>query len=395
MKIIIHDYCGHPFPFDLSRELAKRGHRVWHVYTSASGGPKAGLVSDNENLTVVNIEHDPVQKMNFVKRWFQEHEYGVKISAEITKLKPDVVLSSNTPLEAQRLLLKTCNKLKIPMIHWLQDIISVAARRLLKKRMGFLGRAIGWHFDKLERNILQTCSHIISIAPEFRRQLDAWNISEDKVTVIPNWAPIRDIPVMPKKNDWSKDLKIDNKFVVLYSGTLGMKHNPDVIVDAAVSLKSSKDICFVVVSEGQGMDYLKQEKGNKELSNLLLLPLQPFDKFPQVLAAADLLLVLLEEDAGIFSVPSKVWSGYCAQRPSLLVVPPENLSAKITRRIKAGKVIALEEKQQLPDIILDLKNVPDARSVWGENARRYAEKHFQIATIADKFENILKSEANI
>ena len=37
-KIIIHDYAGHPFQLDLSIALAKYGFKVYHIYTSSSGG---------------------------------------------------------------------------------------------------------------------------------------------------------------------------------------------------------------------------------------------------------------------------------------------------------------------------------------------------------------------
>lgn len=65
----------------------------------------------------------------------------------------------------------------------------------------------------------------------------------------------------------------------------------------------------------------------------MILPFQPFEDLPAVLASADLLLAILTEDAARFCVPSKVWTGFCAARPNLLVVPEFNQAAKITKKL--------------------------------------------------------------
>ena len=102
------------------------------------------------------------------------------------------------------------------------------------------------------------------------------------------------------------------------------------------------------------------------------------------------MLVLLEPKAGDFSVPSKVWSGYCAKRPSVLVVPKENLSAKITLENNAGIVISDEKNKDISKYILELKSNDILRNKMGNNARKYAEDHFQIDEITDRFEEIIK-----
>ena len=65
---------------------------------------------------------------------------------------------------------------------------------------------------------------------------------------------------------------------------------------------------------------------------LMLLPFQPYEVLPEVLASADVLIAILEPDAGVFSVPSKVLSYHCAGRPILAAIPAENLAARIIER---------------------------------------------------------------
>ena len=43
MRIIVHDYAGHPFEVQLSRELAARGHDVLHLYCGSTHTPRGDL----------------------------------------------------------------------------------------------------------------------------------------------------------------------------------------------------------------------------------------------------------------------------------------------------------------------------------------------------------------
>ena len=391
MKIVIHDYAGHPFQFDLSKKLANMGFDVTHIYTTSSGGPKAGFKS-YKHLEVIDIQVNKIDKAKFLKRRNQEKKYGDILVKNIERIKPDIVVSANTPLDAQKKLSEFCVKHNIHFIFWLQDIISIAMRSILKKKIGFVGDIITNYYRSIEIQAITISSHIIVIAEDFKDVVIAWGIEDDKVTTLPNWAPIEELPVLPKVNEFSKSYDLDDKFVVLYSGTLGMKHNPEIIIKAAKELKLENNIHFVVVSEGQGMDYLQKVQITEKIDNLLLLPFQPFEKLPEVLASADCILALLEPEAGIFSVPSKVWSAYCAERPSLLVMPSENLAAKITKAINAGFIIDNTNSiDNLTSKIIELKYDNDLKTKMGKNARKYAVENFQINTIAKKFEKIFLS----
>jgi glycosyltransferase involved in cell wall biosynthesis len=139
-----------------------------------------------------------------------------------------------------------------------------------------------------------------------------------------------------------------------------------------------------------GADWLKQQKALHNLDNLVLLGYQPFKQVADVLGTADILLAILEPDAGIFSVPSKVLSYFCAARPLLLAVPPENLAARLVVRQKAGWVVP---PAAVSDFVAQAKKLIGAdalRQGMGQNGRAYAEAHFNIEQIADQFEAIIQ-----
>ena len=181
---------------------------------------------------------------------------------------------------------------------------------------------------------------------------------------------------------------IDNKFTILYSGTMGMKHNPQIIVDTANLLKNHKDILFIVVSEGEGADYISKVSEEENL-NIKVFPFQDFKDLPKVLASADILLTILEKDAGVFSVPSKVWSYYCSSRASFLNVPNNNLSAKITISNNAG--VLVKDNEDFANQIKYFKNNLNELKEMGFNARVYAENNFKIDNIANSFLKLIKA----
>mgnify|MGYP002876854339 CR=1 FL=1 len=391
-KIVINDYCGHPFQIDLSKELARRSYKVLHLYTSASGGPKSiPNVNEYSDLIIKDIVIPEISKQNFFRRWWQERLYGVRVVEELKKFSPDIMISANTPLSALRLIKSFSESNDIKFVFWLQDIISVAVNSILGKRFGILGKIIGYVFKKIEYNILSNSDKIITIADEFIETIELWGIDTKKAITIPNWAPIEQMPIISKENTFSRKYGIENKFVIMYSGTLGLKHNPYLISQTAKRLLTNNEIIFVVITDGIGREILEKEKKQKDLKNLLLLNFQPPEEFSNVLAASDILLTILEKEAGIYSVPSKVWSGYCAGKPSLLIMPHENLAAKRTIEVNAGFVIANDDADNLDKKILELKNNPKLCQSLGANGRMFAEKNFKISTIGNKFDDIINS----
>jgi glycosyltransferase involved in cell wall biosynthesis len=145
----------------------------------------------------------------------------------------------------------------------------------------------------------------------------------------------------------------------------------------------------VVISEGQGRDLLEVERDRLQLRNLILLDYQQYSSLPDVLASADVLVTVLERDAGRYSVPSKVLNYLCAARPVLGIMPPENEAAATLLTSGAGVVVSPEDHGRAVTRLLDLLAAHDRRAEMGAAGRRYAEETFDIASIAARFESVL------
>jgi glycosyltransferase involved in cell wall biosynthesis len=241
----------------------------------------------------------------------------------------------------------------------------------------------------MERGLLLQSDAVVTIADDFRPVLRSWGIPDEKLHVIENWAPLDELPALPRDNAWAREHGLHDRPVVLYSGTLGLKHDPRLLLELALGLRQGGDTRVVVISQGLGADWLRREAATAELDNLLLLPYQPYERLAEVHASADVLVAILDADAGRFSVPSKVLSYHCAERPILAAVPSENLAARILIREGSGVVVEPGDAAALVRAARSLLADPALRSRLGRAARRYAERAFDVQLVGDRFEGVL------
>ena len=365
-----------------------------HLFAGYNQTPRGDLQKKHSDPATLGIKglyiKKPLQKYSFVQRWFQENEYGQLLAKQIRQFKPDVVVSANTPLNAQSLAMKRCKQENARFIFWLQDLLGMGASRLLRQKSVLLATVVGNYYIWLEKQLLSNSDQIILITNDFRAILDKWRIDRQKVHVIPNWAPLESISPQSKENPWALKNDLLNSFCFIYSGTLGMKHNPELIWQLA-SHFNSKDVKIVVVSEGLGAQWLVEKNKEYQLKSLKILNFQPFNDFQFVLASSDVLIGILEPDAGIFSVPSKVLSYLCAKRAILFALPQENLAAKIIQENGAGIIVDPTCGNAFIEAAEKLFTDADLRNRFAENGREYAESHFNIKEIANKFEGIISS----
>ncbi len=394
MRILIHDRPGHPFEVQLSRELARRGHDVLHSYGAFFQSPRGALsplAGDPSTLQIVGLQlGEPFAKYTFGKRILQEVKYSRILQQHIVDFAPDVVMFANTPSEAMCLIYWRLRHANIRFVFWVQDFYSVAVQKILRKRLPIIGRFVGQMYIWMDKYLLKHSDHIVLITEDFKPLLQKWGVDLGKTTIIPNWATLADLPVCQKRNEWAVAHGLADTFCFLYAGTLGMKHNPALLLALAQQYVDEDGVQIVVVSQGMGADWLREQQAVLSVDNLLLLEYQPFDLLPQVLGTADVLLAILEPDAGVFSVPSKVLSYLCGQRPLLLAVPHENLAARLVLKNDAGLVVEPDAVDHfLAEADLLYKD-GDLRERLGRNGRFYAETHFHIIQIADEFEHILR-----
>lgn len=395
MKILVHDFAGHPFQTELSRELARRGHDITHGWFAGDIGPKGplqDLPGDPATLDFhpfgAGIDYS---KEDFIKRFQGDRAYGREVGAWIEAERPDLVIAGNTPADAVTGLMSACEKHAIPFVYWCQDFYSIAVSKVFEKKLPVIGSLIGSRYRHLDKSHMARSAHVVHITEQFCEQTDHWGIPRDKVSVIPNWGAIREIDRLDRDTGWARDQGLSEEGTrFIYSGTLALKHNPELLAALSRRVEGSADE-VVVIAAGVGADRLDAQKARGELPRMRRLPLQPFDVFPQVLGAGDVLMAVIERDAGIYSVPSKVLSYLCAGRPIVMAAPPENLAARIVAETGAGKVVDPEDVEGFVAAAMTFRNDPAAAAAAGDAGRRYAEENFEIDRVADRFEAVFEA----
>ena len=172
MRIFVNEFCGHPFQMELSRELARMGHDVHHVYfadnqstpkgqTQVRPGDPAGLAIEGLHITRAFEKH------SILKRRQADVEYGQVAARRMEAFRPDVVISANMPLDAQAILQRAARRQRARFVFWLQDVYSVAAKFVLRRKAKLLAWAGGAYFERLEKRLLRESDAIVCIAPGF------------------------------------------------------------------------------------------------------------------------------------------------------------------------------------------------------------------------------------
>lgn len=395
MRILVHDHSGHPFQAELSRELASRGHEVTHSFAAGYVSGKGRLeAAPGERVVFEGIGGQrPIDNLRFVSRLVRELQRGFALHAQARRVRAEVVLVSNAQIPTLVVFAALMALARRPWVLWHQDVYAIAVRSFAGKRLGRAFRLVAACFEIAERWCARRADAIVVIAPSFVPVHEAWGTA-DKTTVIPNWAPLDEIAPVSRTNAWSHEHGLDDTKTLLYSGTLGLKHNPALLVGLARQvIDAGQPVRLVVVNQGPAEEVLRQEAARLEVP-LLLLPFQPYERLSEVLGSGDVLVVLLEQDAGAFSVPSKTLSYLCAGRPVMGLMPAENLAATLVSDVD-GCVLPPSEAS-IPAAagwVRDLLVDEERCALLGKAARVLAEREFALRPCADRFEDVLARSA--
>jgi colanic acid biosynthesis glycosyl transferase WcaI len=391
-RIVVHDYSGHPGQAQLSRALARRGYEVTHQHCPSYATGKGSLRVEPGDPPTLSFEPCAMEgtfaKYSILTRIRQELSYGRRAARSIGAKDPAVAVISNVPLLAHSVLARRLARRGVPMVFWHQDIYSEAIGSAARRRLPVVGAWIGRVAERVERRIARRSGAVVAISPTFLDRLAEWGVV-DKAVVVSNWAPLAELPACDADGDragaWRARHGLQGHPVVLYSGTLGLKHDPSILASLAERLAETHPSArVVVISEGKGREWLeswKREQGGGA-ANLVLLDFQPYADLPAVMGSADVLMAVLEPDASRFSVPSKVLTYLCAGRAIVGVLPPENSVAEILLTHGAGLVVGRDEAASEVARLLDDEA---CRSTMGRAGRRYAEEAFCPETAADRF----------
>jgi colanic acid biosynthesis glycosyl transferase WcaI len=405
MRILIYSYNYYPEPIgiaplmtELAEGLVKRGHEV-RVVTAMPNYPQRQIYEGYRGKFFLTEYKNGVQiqrsfvwirpQPNLLDRVLLDASFVfTSFLPALMGWRPDVILSTSPSLPVclpTTLLgwLHGC-----PVVLNLQDILPDAAIHvgLLKNKL--LVRV----FTALEKFAYHTATKISVIADGFVENLQGKGVPSDKIIQIPNWVDVNFIRPMPKENNAFRQVhNLDGKFVVQYSGNIALTQGLETVVKAASQLRHIPDIAFVIVGEAKGLQRLQRECEESGADNVLLLPFQPREKLPEMLAAADVGLVVQKKNVISFNMPSKIQVLLASGRALVASVPDNGTAARAIRQSGGGVVVPPEEPEALANAILDLYNHPEKVKTLGYNSRHFAVEQYAFEQALNNYESLCYS----
>lgn len=402
MRILIYSYNYHPEPIgiaplmtELAEGLVKRGHEV-RVVTAMPNYPERRIYPDYRGKPYTVEERNGVivqrcyvwirPKPGLVTRTMLDGSFVIMSFLQALRgWQPDIILytSPSLPAAVPVALLKLIYR--CPTVLNLQDILPEAA-----VQTGLLSNPIAIRvFETLEKFAYRTATQISVIAEGFRTNLLGKGVPDSKMTTICNWVDVNFIRPLPKyENQFRHEHNLGEKFVVLYSGNIARTQGIRTVIRAAAELQDIDDIVFVIVGEKSQLSDLNQLKQELGVENVLLRPFMPRPQLPEMLAAADVGLIMQKRNVVCFNMPSKTQVLLASGRPIIAAVPSGGTAAKAVEASNGGVVVEPENPSRLAKAILHLYRNPDEVDELGKQGRQHALDVYSSEQVLNRYENL-------
>ncbi len=215
---------------------------------------------------------------------------------------------------------------------------------------------------------------IVVIGEKMAEKLIDRGVDRKKIHIVHNWADPEDFEIeKDNKNAIREEFGLDKKFVVLYSGNMGVVHDFDTVKRGIFELKDYADIAFLFIGGGLKKTELQKFKREMDISNIYFLPYQPREKLKISMNAGDIILVTQDEKSAGLMVPSKIYSALASGKPVLAIGPRESELCEIVtsypygifcengdaeRVVSAIKQISLEKRMEKYEDSMGAEMIP-------------------------------------
>lgn len=212
----------------------------------------------------------------------------------------------------------------------------------------------------LKKKLYKNAERIYTLSEGMKDALAKYGC-EDKVKVVPLWSASDYFMPIPKScNLFIKKNRLEEKFIVLYSGNIGYTHSVECLVDIAKQMRDDKDVIFLIIGDGKKKSEIVDEVKRCELSNVMILPFQDFSVLPYSLASADLGVITLDENVSKVSVPSKSFNLFAVGAPILAISSEDTEIFRILNKYGNGRCIP---KSRIADMVTYIRELKDSREL--------------------------------
>lgn len=278
----------------------------------------------------------------------------------------------------------------IPFVYNLQDIFPDSLyNNGLANKGGIL-----WKIGRVIENFTyKHADKIIVISEDFKKNIMAKGVPEEKIVVVYNWVDQNAVVNVERENNKLFDkYNLDrSKFYIEYSGNIGLSQNMDMLLEVMEELQASHpDINLALVGEGAYKSQVEKIVSDKHLKNVFMLPFQPYEDISHVFSLGDVGLVISKPGTGAASVPSKTWSIMSASRP-VLANFDENELKDILAGNECGIFTKAGDKEAFKQSIITLYENRELCKQYGKNGRQFVMDNLTREVGTQKYVDVIKS----
>lgn len=374
---------------DLGAELVRAGHSVRAICCDRSYGQPKRRYGRRETIDGVAVDRVRSTAFGRSSAIGRLTDYTTFLSGAARRLlvgpRPDVVVALTTPPMIAYLALLVRRVRPFKLAFWSMDVYPDIAYELgALKRGSFAGRLFG----RMSGAVLRSSDVVIALGETMAARLR--QLGASRVEVVHNWADEdaivpRTAIDRPPRAEWGWQ----ERFVILYSGNLGLAHEFDTVLAAARRLASTMpNVLFAFVGVGPRLKEVREAA--RDLPNVELRDYVDRSRLGDTLTAADLHLVTLRPNMPGLLVPSKIYGILAAGRPTIYVGPETGEIADILREGNCGTTVPNGDVDRLLAVIRDYACDPFRRDREGEGARAIFERRFTRRKRLDAFRGILE-----
>jgi glycosyltransferase involved in cell wall biosynthesis len=243
-------------------------------------------------------------------------------------------------------------------VQWLMDINPDAAFQVgYLNRKSPLGRALNFVFEATVKN----ASEVIVLDRWMKHRVIEHGAPKERVIIVPPWSVFKEneAGVEEAIREFKREHKLENKFIVLYSGNHSVVHPLDTLLDAAKELRSREDIVFLFIGAGLRTKDVAAFKEKNQLSNIVQLPLQPREKVRASFGSADLHCVVMGPGMSGLVHTSKIYSVLASGKPFVFVGPHQSHVSDLVRVNSLGTVVESGQATLLAETILETQKLSE------------------------------------
>jgi colanic acid biosynthesis glycosyl transferase WcaI len=382
----------------LAEELASMGHQIVvvtsmpHYDTNRIWDRYRGRLFVRERQGPLDVRrvylYVPQRKENLLGRLLNYATFNVLSTVAGTLAgQYDVVLVPSPPLTNGIAAFLMSRLRRVPFVYNVQDIYPDIAIRLGVMTNPQVIAA----FRTLEKFVYRKAAAVSVISEGFRLNLLAKGVPDSKLHVIPNFVDPEFVRNLPRPNSFSRQHDLDDHFVVLFAGNVGLSQGLESVLDAARLLAHQPHVLFLIVGSGAAKDGLMKRVEEMGLDNVRFLPFQPHGVVPELYASADVCLVPLRRGLTEQSVPCKVYTIMAAGKPLVASVDEASDTWQLVRTADCGLCVQPETPEQMADAILALARDRELGGGMGRRGRQYVESRFTPQSAAKQYEALLQA----